>query len=165
MPVMVPVPELRMEKLTISPVLFTDEWLAETKAKAPVGPAAATVRLAEPLAWVPAALLAVTVHEPVPVPEVETVIDPEVPEPEPEAGAAQDTDAEVAPLVFQLKVEVPPELTEAGLNEALVTDGATTASNEAMPLVWPPGLMAATLQLPTPAVAGVTVIEPEPAPA
>lgn len=40
-----------------------------------------------------------------PVPEVVTLIEPDVPEPEPAAVPEQETDADVAPLVFQLKVE------------------------------------------------------------
>jgi hypothetical protein len=112
---------------------------------------ACTVKLAEAVLVVPAALVAVTVQEPVPVLEVLTEIVPDVPEPEPLAGAAQLTDAEDAPEVDQLKDELLPVDTLVGLNEAPVTDGAATTDKVSDPVsVVPAAFVAVTVHVPVP---------------
>ena len=49
-----------------------------------------------------------------------------MPEPEPAAGPEQDTDADVAAPVDQLKVEPAPLVTADGENEAVAMYGAAT---------------------------------------
>lgn len=99
------------------------------------------VRLAEPVAVVPTELEAVTVQVPVPAagPVVDTMMLPLVPEPLPVAPE-QDTDAEVALLVDQLKVEALPAVTDVGENAAEVTLGAGTPVPDRLTLAMPPPL-------------------------
>ncbi len=92
--------------------------------------AATAVKLAEPVAVVPAALEAVTVQVPVPVPEVPTVRLPEVALALPDAVPVQDTVAEVAPAVAQLNVLVPPVVVYALAKAFDVTLGAATTVTE-----------------------------------
>lgn len=71
--------------------------------------------------------MAATLQEPVPVPEVVTVMEPDAALPRyvPEAAPQQSTLVEmVAPEVDQLKVLVPPETTEALLNQPDAVGGA-----------------------------------------
>jgi hypothetical protein len=126
-----------------------------------VGAGTDTVRFADLDAEEPAALVAVTVQEPVPDPDEETEIEPLVPDPEPEAGAEQETDAEVAPLVAQLNVEEPPLLTDVGENVAEVTLGAATVVRlRDVEVLLPTELAAVTVQVPEPTPEVDTVIEP-----
>ena len=78
---------------------------------------------------------------PVPVPDVDTAIEPDVPEPDPLAVPEHDTDAEVAFEVVQLKVEPAPVATLDGENEALATEGAATTDRLAEPVVLPPAAL------------------------
>lgn len=57
---------------------------------------------------VPAALVAVTVQEPVPALAADTHMVPLVPVPDPTAGEVHWTEAAVALEVYQLKSEPPP---------------------------------------------------------
>jgi len=75
---------------------------------------------------VPIELLAVTAHDPAPVPLVVTTRLPEVPVVEPTAVPLHATVADEAFDVAQVNVEVAPLVTVAGLNEALVTVAAGT---------------------------------------
>lgn len=127
--------------------------------------AATTDRLAEPVAAPPAELYAVTVQVPVPVPEVDTAIEPDVPEPVPVARPEQDTDAELAPEVVQLKVEPLPLVTVLGENEAVATEAAATPVPDKLIVLEPPPLWpTVTAPLRAPEALGVndtlTVHEP-----
>lgn len=79
--------------------------------------AATDVRLSEP-ELLPPPLVAVTVQVPEPVPTARTLIEPLVPVPEPDAVPEQDTDAEDAPLVFQVNVVELPFVSVRLLNAA-----------------------------------------------
>ena len=116
---------------------------------------------AEPDAF-PPALLAVTVHEPLPVPFARTEMLPLVPEPEPTAMPPQETLALVAPLVFQLKVVESPLVNAVVANEALVTVGGGTMTVKLTPALslLPAPFETETVQRPVPEPEVVTVIEP-----
>jgi hypothetical protein len=98
------------------------------------------VKLLELVVEVPAALVAVTVQVPVPVPVVPTVRLPLVPDVEPEAAPEQLTDAEVAPLVDQLKVFVLPDVVFA-LAIELDAVGAATTANQFEPVALVPAAL------------------------
>jgi hypothetical protein len=70
--------------------------------------------------------MAVTVHVPLPVPLVETVIPPAVPAPLPTAGEAHATEADVAFRVFQAKVDVAPAAITLGEKDVDSIEGAAT---------------------------------------
>lgn len=89
--------------------------------------AAFTVRVAPPVAVVPAALRAVTVQLAVPLAVVPTLMLPLVPEPEAVAPAPEQlTLALVAFAVVQLNVLLLPAATEVELKAAALTLGAST---------------------------------------
>lgn len=122
-----------------------------------------TLRVADPVETLPAAFVAVTVQVPLPVPLVVTAMLPDAPEPDPYAGAAQLTDADVALVLVQLKVEPAPVTTVAGENEAPVTRGAVTTVKLAEPVAGvPAGLYAVTVQVPVPVPLVVTLTLPAP---
>jgi hypothetical protein len=121
-----------------------------------------TVRLALPVAVLPAALEAVTVQVAVPAEEVPTLMLPLVPEPVAVAPAPEQlTEADVALPVVQLKVEAEPAFTDVGLKPAPVTEGAATTLKLAPPVaVDPAALLAVTVQVAVPAEEVPTLMLP-----
>lgn len=117
--------------------------------------------MAELAACEPAALLAVTVQVPVPAALVPTAMLPLKPEPEPDAAPEQATEADVALLVDQLKVELLPAVTEVGENEALAEGAATTDRLAEPDAPVPSALAADTVQVPVPVPEVATASEPE----
>ena len=105
---------------------------------------------------------AVTVQVAVPCELVPTLTLPLVPPPVAVAPAPEQlTDALVALALLQLKVEAVLAATEAGLNDALVTEGAaTTWKVLEPPAVAPTALYAVTEQVPVP-VPDVPTTAPE----
>ena len=115
--------------------------------------AALTVRLALPEAELPAALTAVTLQLAVPLVVVPTLMLPLVPDPVAVAPAPEQlTLADVALLVLQLKVLLPPAVTLVGLKLAPVTLGGSTTLTLAWLVVEPPAPDAVTVQVPVPAL-------------
>jgi hypothetical protein len=133
-----------------------DVIFATLKAADEIAGTAYTVVLAEPIAVLPAALVAVTVQVPVPDPEVLAVKLPVRPPPVPAVEPLHATVLDVAFDVDQLKPTEVPAVTLADANDAAVTEGAaTTLALPARTAEVPAALLAVTVHvaMPVPVVA------------
>jgi len=127
------------------------------------GTTAATAIVELPVAVAPAAFVAITVHVPVPAPEVDTTRLPDVPTLVPAAAPVHATLAEIAFAVVHEKLLVAPAVTAVGLNEVVRTEGGATTVKVAVAgaLAVPIEFVAVTAQDPAPVPLDFTTRLPE----